>query len=93
MAQWRIILSRPPIKVTEHDDTLYWDTTNDDKHYSYILTMTQLCTDKNDVVSDFREQIEGLRTYCAWNSRGRFIVIMVQRQDCDTEATVEELLT
>ena len=93
MAQWRIIVSRPPVKITDHDDTFHWDTTNDDRHYSYILTMTQQCTDENDVVSDLREQIEGLRSYFAWNSRGRFIVIMVQRQDCDSEATVGALLT
>ena len=55
--------------------------------------MTQNCTDKNSVISDMREQIEGLRSYSAWNSRGRFIVIMVQRQDCRTEVTVEALFT
>ena len=93
MVQWQIIVSQPPVQVTDHNNTHYWDTTNDDKHYSYILTVTQQCIDENDVVSDMREQIEGLRSYSAWNSRGRFIVIMVQWQDCDTEATVEALLT
>jgi hypothetical protein len=93
MAQWRIVVSRPPVEVTNHDDILYWDTTNDDKHYGYVLTMTHQCGDEDEVLLDMREQIERLRSYSAWNSRGRFTVILVQGQDCDSEVmTVEALL-
>ena len=91
--QWPIVVSRPPVEFIEHDDTLYWDTTNDDRHDSYILTLTYQCEDKNEVLPDMKEQIEGLRSYAAWNSRGRFIVVLVQQRDCDSEVVVEALLT
>jgi hypothetical protein len=93
MGRWPILVSCPTGELIKHDGTLYWDTTNDDKHSSYVLTTTYLCKERNEAVLDIRDQIQRLEAYSAWNPRCRFVVVLVEQgKDCDSEEIVGNLL-
>jgi hypothetical protein len=69
IGRWPVVVCRPTGNVTKLDPYT-WDSSNKDKHFSYILVAS--CHDGDH----FRQTVMQLKTSGAWNSRGRFLVVV-----------------
>ncbi|PSN43951.1 Ionotropic receptor 223 [Blattella germanica] len=74
--KWPLLTSRSMEQLQEKDET-DWDTSNDDKHSSYIVFVENFDEDHlNHTLLDIQQQIMTLESFSAWNPRGTFVVCL-----------------
>lgn len=73
---WPVVVTCPADGIIKHDPT-NWDTRNDDVHSSYVLVTMHHKDWQDQAVYSLREQIQNLETIPAWNSRARFVIMLL----------------
>ncbi|PSN56157.1 Ionotropic receptor 227 [Blattella germanica] len=69
---WPMFLSQPAQSYVENQ----WSTDRYEKIHNYILILDYQYQDHNKTINDLRLQIQKLKTYGVWNSRGKFLISM-----------------
>lgn len=91
LSRWPIVVICPTEEVTKRDPT-DWDTTNEDVHGSYILVNMYHKDLKDQVVNSSREQIQKLETFPAWNSRAKFVILLLTEETVDARDAAKGVL-
>ncbi|XP_069704801.1 ionotropic receptor 21a-like [Periplaneta americana] len=86
MAYWPLVVSRPggEIKKQKRGPT-DWDTTNNDFHGSYVLVAAE------EPLRSLAVQMRKLESYAAWNSRAKFVVIVLGDVEGGAKSVLEVL--
>ncbi|PSN56143.1 Ionotropic receptor 230 [Blattella germanica] len=69
---WPMFISQPEQSNIEKE----WNTDKNEKIYNYILNLDYQYHEYNTTIDDLRQQVQQLKSYRAWSSRGIYVVTM-----------------
>ena len=85
--RWPIVVFSPADEIRKSDPHP-WDTSNSEKHSSYILMARYHGGD----LSEVREQIYQLKSLPAWNSRAKFVVVAEENNARRSDKMLKDIL-
>jgi len=91
LERWPIVVSCPTDRITKRDPT-HWDMTNEDLHNSYVLVTAYHKHLQDQVVNSLREQVQKLETFSAWNSRAKFVIVLLAEEMTDPRKVAKDAL-
>jgi hypothetical protein len=73
-------------------DPTDWDATNDDVHDSYVLVNVYHKGLQDLLLDSVREQIQKLKTFPAWNSRAKFVMLLLIEETANARGVAQSVL-
>lgn len=87
LSRWPTVVICPTGEVMENDPA-DWDVTNEDVHGSYVIVIAY----HKGLLNSVREQIQQLETFPAWNSRAKFVIVLLTEERVDARGVAKGVL-
>jgi hypothetical protein len=83
---WPIVVIHPADKTLKHKQT------ENDIHSSYILVNTLYKALQDQLLNNLRRQVKELETFPAWNSRAKFVIVLLTEEMTDARQLAKDVL-
>jgi len=88
---WPIVVIHPADKTLKHNQTEN-DDRKDSIHSSYILVNTHYKTLQDQMVNNLRRQVQELETLPVWNSRAKFVIVLLTEEMINARQVAKDVL-
>lgn len=88
---WPVVVVHTSDKTVKHNQTEN-SKRNDNIHSSYILVNTQYKALQDQMVNNLRRQVQELETLPVWNSRAKFVILLLTEEMIDARKVAKDVL-